>query len=109
MDKQILIQFGKQVQEGRERKGYSQYIFENPFSILANTPKNSDLPRPLRDLGCLPRKFQFRQIKIFWPDFINFNFFSLRQPFISDSRLRASISVSNFSEYIKRTGLLIFV
>lgn len=28
-------------------KSVAQYIFKNPFAILANTPKNADLPRLL--------------------------------------------------------------
>lgn len=33
-----------------QNKSVVQYIFKNPFQILANTPKNSDLPRMLPDL-----------------------------------------------------------
>ena len=33
-----------------KNKSVAQYIFKNPFAILANTPKNADLPRLLRDL-----------------------------------------------------------
>ena len=34
-----------------KKKSVAQYLFKNQFQILAITPKNSDLPRLLRDLG----------------------------------------------------------
>ncbi len=34
-----------------KNKSVAQYIFKNPFAILANSPKNTDLPSLLRDLG----------------------------------------------------------
>lgn len=33
-----------------KNKSVAQYLFKNPFMLLANTPKNSDLPRLLPDL-----------------------------------------------------------
>ena len=33
-----------------KNKSVAQYLFKNQFQILAITPKNSDLPRLLRDL-----------------------------------------------------------
>ncbi len=44
-----------------------------------------------------------------FPKLIRFNFFSRRQPFISDSLCLAFFSVLNFSEYLKITGLRILV